>query len=136
MLPSSPDADSRCRTTAARDSLDRAAQALTAMADGITDDSQYGQRLILNTICGALFHASELLKAPDDEADEPETHEIEVALSPTEKKVLDALAQEAGKPVEEFAARLIMERLKLREVEGFAGELLREQLVNLSKAPA
>lgn len=76
---------------------------------------------------------TDIASTPDDN---DETHEIELRLSPTEKELLATLAQEAGKPVEEFAARLIMERLKLREVEGFAGELLREQLVNLSKAPA
>lgn len=51
---------------------------------------------------------------PDDEADEA-VHEIEVLLSPAEKKVLDALAKQAGHTPENFAACLVLERLALRE---------------------
>ena len=74
MLPSGPDASPIERQTAARDTLERASQALAALADKLETDERYGDRLVLNCICGALHHASELLnlrRKPDDDEPQP-----------------------------------------------------------------
>lgn len=115
LLPSSPDADSADKTLSAIDTLDRASQALAALSDGLErDDSRYGDRLILNCVCGALFHASELLKQVQDEV-----REISFALSPEELAELQAGAEQAGVAPESYASTLVMERLAAMAKKGF-----------------
>ena len=120
MLPFCPDASAIQQQTAARDTLSRASQALAALVDSQSDDDQYGLNLIMQTITGALFHASQLLdRAAEIEREE---REISFAFTPEELAALQAGADRAGVAPESYAATLVMERLEAMVRKGLSSE--------------
>ena len=66
LIPSDP-ADSSWRSLAARDTLDRAEQALESLYQNASNED-YGRVLMLETVHGAIKHAIALLSIPEPTA--------------------------------------------------------------------
>lgn len=117
VLPSGPDASAVDLRTAARDSLSRASQVLAEIADSMMDNEQYGRRLLLQTITGALFHASELLDRAEDQE-----REIAIAMTAEELAALKEDAERNGTTPEDHASTLIMQQLAAMARRGWSRE--------------
>lgn len=103
-----PSDDPSSRTYCARETLEHARAALSAIETSLDD---FGMSLLLQTVIGAIQHAEHLLTpaAPATPADaaEPE-HAIMLELSEREIAWLDVLAADrGGETIEECAASLL-----------------------------